>query len=152
GSQTGGSTLRPAAYCGAVGLKPSYGRVSRAGLVPTSWSCDHVGLIGRRVADVALALVAVAGPDPDHRSTLDRPPPLRPLDPPARPPRLAILADLVEASAPAAGASLAAAARAFEAAGAGTEQIRLPLPLDDILAVLRTIAGVEAASYHAAWL
>ena len=63
GSQTGGSTCRPAAYNGIVGLKPSYGRISRYGVVPVSWSLDHVGILTRTVADAALMLQALSGED-----------------------------------------------------------------------------------------
>ena len=64
GSDTGGSIRLPAAYCGVVGLKPTYGLISRHGVVPLSWSLDHVGPLTRTVADAALALDAVAGYDP----------------------------------------------------------------------------------------
>src|SRR5579862_4886747 len=64
GSDTGGSIRCPAALCGIVGLKPTYGRVSRAGVVPLSWSLDHVGPMTRTVEDAALMLEAIAGHDP----------------------------------------------------------------------------------------
>ena len=54
GSQTGGSTCRPAAYNGIVGLKATYGRISRYGVVPVSWSLDHVGILVRTVEDACL--------------------------------------------------------------------------------------------------
>jgi len=63
GSDTGGSIRIPAALCGVVGLKPTYGRVSLRGAVPLSWSLDHAGPMGRSVSDVALLLQAIAGPD-----------------------------------------------------------------------------------------
>jgi aspartyl-tRNA(Asn)/glutamyl-tRNA(Gln) amidotransferase subunit A len=63
GSDTGGSIRLPAAFCGLVGLKPTYGRVSRAGVVPLSWSLDHVGPLTRTVRDCAILLEAVAGAD-----------------------------------------------------------------------------------------
>src|ERR671918_177589 len=63
GSDTGGSIRQPAAYCGIVGLKPTYGLVSTRGVVPLSWSLDHVGPMGRSVADVALLLEVIAGRD-----------------------------------------------------------------------------------------
>ncbi len=65
GSDTGGSIRVPASFCGIVGLKPTYGRVSRNGLLPLSWSMDHVGPMARTVADCALLLNAMAGHDPD---------------------------------------------------------------------------------------
>jgi len=64
GSDTGGSIRLPAAACGIVGLKPTYGRVSRAGAMPLSWSNDHVGPMARTVRDCALLLQVVAGRDP----------------------------------------------------------------------------------------
>ena len=54
GSQTGGSIIRPASYCGVVGYKPSYGLISRNGVLKTSYLLDHIGMFGRSVADVAL--------------------------------------------------------------------------------------------------
>src|SRR5919199_629960 len=64
GTDTGGSIRMPAAYCGCVGLKPSYGRISRRGVVPLSYSLDHCGPLTRTVEDCALALQALAGHDP----------------------------------------------------------------------------------------
>ena len=63
GSQTVGSVLRPASYNGVVGLKPTYGRVSRHGVIPVSWSLDTMGWMTRSVEDAALMLQVVAGPD-----------------------------------------------------------------------------------------
>jgi aspartyl-tRNA(Asn)/glutamyl-tRNA(Gln) amidotransferase subunit A len=63
GSQTVGSVLRPASYNGVVGLKPTYGRVSRYGVVPVSWSLDTMGWMSRSVEDAALMLQVMAGPD-----------------------------------------------------------------------------------------
>jgi len=71
GSDTGGSIRLPAACCGVVGLKPTYGRVSRAGVMPLSWSMDHLGPLTRTVADAALLLEIVAGHDP-HDATSSR--------------------------------------------------------------------------------
>jgi aspartyl-tRNA(Asn)/glutamyl-tRNA(Gln) amidotransferase subunit A len=64
GTDTGGSIRLPAAACGVVGLKPTYGRVSRAGVMPLSWSYDHVGPLARTVRDAALMLATIAGVDP----------------------------------------------------------------------------------------
>ncbi len=63
GSQTGGSVLRPAAYCGVVGLKPTYGRISRHGVIACSWTLDHVGILARSVTDAAILLGVLAGHD-----------------------------------------------------------------------------------------
>jgi aspartyl-tRNA(Asn)/glutamyl-tRNA(Gln) amidotransferase subunit A len=64
GSDTGGSIRGPAAFCGIVGLKPTYGRVSRAGVLTLSWTLDHTGPMARTVADCAYLLQAMAGHDP----------------------------------------------------------------------------------------
>jgi aspartyl-tRNA(Asn)/glutamyl-tRNA(Gln) amidotransferase subunit A len=64
GTDTGGSVRIPAALCGVVGLKPTYGRISRAGIFPLSWSLDHAGPLTRTVADAAITLQALAGFDP----------------------------------------------------------------------------------------
>jgi aspartyl-tRNA(Asn)/glutamyl-tRNA(Gln) amidotransferase subunit A len=84
GSDTGGSIRLPAAACGIVGLKPTYGRVSRAGVMPLSWSLDHVGPMTRTVRDAAIMLSVIAGRDgrdattsarrvPDYLATLEQP-------------------------------------------------------------------------------
>src|SRR5512143_2344732 len=64
GTQTVGSVLRPAAYCGVVGLKPTHGRISAAGVLALAASLDHVGVFARRVEDCALVLSLLAGADP----------------------------------------------------------------------------------------
>lgn len=75
GSDTGGSIRIPAACCGLTGLKPTYGRVSRAGILPLCWTMDHAGPLARSALDAALFLQVVAGPDPrdDASSSLPVP-------------------------------------------------------------------------------
>jgi aspartyl-tRNA(Asn)/glutamyl-tRNA(Gln) amidotransferase subunit A len=75
GSDTGGSIRIPAAMCGIVGLKPTYGRVSRFGLIPLSWSMDHVGPMTRNVRDCALLLKVMAGYDKRDLSSTPAPVP-----------------------------------------------------------------------------
>ena len=70
GTDTGGSIRIPASYCGVTGLKPTYGRVSRHGVIPLSFTLDHVGAFGRSVAEVAIATEAVGGPDSGDPSCL----------------------------------------------------------------------------------
>jgi aspartyl-tRNA(Asn)/glutamyl-tRNA(Gln) amidotransferase subunit A len=75
GSDTGGSIRVPAALCGVVGLKPTFGLVSRHGMIPYSWSLDHAGIIARDVADAALVLQVLAGHDPRDSASAERDPP-----------------------------------------------------------------------------
>jgi aspartyl-tRNA(Asn)/glutamyl-tRNA(Gln) amidotransferase subunit A len=72
GSDTGGSIRVPAAACGILGLKPTYGRVSRFGCMPLSWSLDHVGPLARSAEDLALLLGVIAGRDPSDPTTSAR--------------------------------------------------------------------------------
>ena len=75
GSDTGGSIRLPAAYCGVTGLKPSYGRVSRHGVLPLAYSLDHVGPLAWTVEDCAILLQAMAGHDPADPASAEQPVP-----------------------------------------------------------------------------
>ena len=75
GSQTYGSTVRPAAYCGCVGLKPTFGRISVHGVYPLAGSLDHVGIFARTVTDTALLLHTLAGEDPNDPVSAAQPVP-----------------------------------------------------------------------------
>jgi aspartyl-tRNA(Asn)/glutamyl-tRNA(Gln) amidotransferase subunit A len=73
GSDTGGSIRGPAAFCGLAGIKPTYGRVSRAGVLPLSWTLDHTGPLARTVEDCAYLLQGMAGHDPADPASSPRP-------------------------------------------------------------------------------
>src|SRR5207244_1120090 len=105
GSQTVGSVLRPAAYCGVVGFKPTHGLVSSAGVIPLAWSLDHVGVFTRGVADAALVFSVLA-----RRNVVAEP---------GGPPRLALAPDLLRRASPEIAAHVQVTADAFARAGEG---------------------------------
>jgi aspartyl-tRNA(Asn)/glutamyl-tRNA(Gln) amidotransferase subunit A len=75
GTDTGGSIRVPASFCGITGIKPTYGRVSRQGVLPLSWTLDHAGPMARTVADCALMLSVLAAHDPKDPASAQVPPP-----------------------------------------------------------------------------
>jgi len=151
GSQTAGSVLRPAAYCGVVGLKPTYGRVSKRDVLPLAWSLDHVGTITRSVEDAALLLQILAGHDSADPHSADRPIPdyLAALASGDAPPRLGLLPEMLERAQPDVQAHARDVARRFAEAGADVRELRLPAPIDLLLAVHRVTMQAEAAAVHA---
>jgi aspartyl-tRNA(Asn)/glutamyl-tRNA(Gln) amidotransferase subunit A len=74
GSDTGGSIRMPASLCGTVGIKPTFGRIGRSGIVPHSWSLDHAGPLTRNVADAALLVDIMSGYDPADAGSANEPP------------------------------------------------------------------------------
>ncbi len=75
GTDSGGAIRTPASYCGVVGFKPTYGRVSLRGIIPFSWSLDHCGPIARTVEDAAMVLQQIAGYDHVDIDSVDKPVP-----------------------------------------------------------------------------
>jgi len=134
GTQTVGSVLRPAAYCGVVGFKGTYGSIPTDGVVPLAWSLDHVGVFARAVADAALAAGVLAA---------------RPMEAaPAPPPRLALAPELLERATPEVAAEVRAAAQRFAGAGATVSEVTLPASFAGVHAAGRAVLEVEAAAYH----
>ena len=130
GSDTGGSIRQPAALSGVVGLKPTYGRVSRYGLVAFASSLDQIGPFGREVADVARMLSAIAGHDPLDATSVDAEVPdyhaALEVDP-GRPLRVGIAREYFgEGLDPEIEAAVREAARVFEGEGAVVSEISLP--------------------------
>ncbi len=155
GSDTGGSIRIPAALCGLVGLKPTFGRVSLYGAVPLAWSLDHLGPIARSVADAALLFQALAGPDPrDSRTRLVPLPDILVPDGDLTGLRVGVLRD--DGSGEPLGSPEALAAwQAGLAAlqGAGATLIELDLPELSRLRVLNgALLAQEALAYHLPWL
>ena len=150
GSDTGGSIRIPAALCGCVGLKPTFGRASLGGAVPLSWSLDHPGPLARTARDVALAMTAIAGHDPRDPVSADRPVPdlLAGIDRGARHLRVGVPTDHVwEECDPAIAAAVRTAIEALAHAGAEIREIRWPRAADYAKAA-SAILGVEARAYH----
>jgi len=148
GSQTAGSVLRPAAYNGVVGFKPTYGRVSKRGVFPLAWSLDHVGILSRSVEDCGLFLAAVAGHDPADPASANQPLPVLDLESEPAAPRLGLVREALQHATPRLREHLLQVAAAFEAAGARVEELSLGEPLDLILAVQHVIMQTELAATH----
>ena len=150
GSDTGGSIRFPSASCGLVGLKPTYGRVSRYGVFPLAPSLDHVGPMTRGVADAAVMLSAIAGADPHDPTALQDP----------VPDYLALLAEGIaglsigldeaycaEHTDPAVTDAVLKSAEVFEGLGATIRKVQLP-SMDDLLRGFVSLVAVEAALAH----
>jgi aspartyl-tRNA(Asn)/glutamyl-tRNA(Gln) amidotransferase subunit A len=129
GTDTGGSVRQPAALCGVVGLKPTYGRVSRYGLIAYASSLDQVGPMARCVADAALLLEVIAGHDPrDSTSVADAVPPYsRSLDQPVTPLTVGVAREHFGAGLdPEVEAAIRAALGVYERLGATVREVSLP--------------------------
>ena len=149
-TQTGGSTLRPAAYCGVVGFKPSFGRVSLHGVLPLTWCMDHVGFIARDVADVAVALQVTAGFDPaDPASANVDVPDFSSLIPMAKPPIFGRVrhAFFDDADAEVL-VALEEATTRLSRSGATIREVRLPESFAAIHAAQHVAGDVETAEVH----
>ncbi len=156
GSDTGGSVRNPASACGIVGLKPTYGLVSRRGVFPLSFTLDHVGPLTRTVADNALMLDAIAGHDPaDPGSTATQARYFgRMLDRGVRGLRIGFVRHFHETDMPAhpeVTAGLEDVARILQAEGAEVRTVTLP-SLNEFSGINRVILCSEAWSIHAPWL
>jgi aspartyl-tRNA(Asn)/glutamyl-tRNA(Gln) amidotransferase subunit A len=149
GSDTGGSIRQPAALCGVVGVKPTYGLVSRYGLIAFASSLDQIGPFANSVADAALLLDVIAGPDPaDSTSIPDAPEPVLPqVDRGVQGLRIGILEELAEGDGfqPAVLDALQSAAAALERAGANVDRVSVPSAQYGLSAYY-VIAPAEASS------
>ncbi|HEU4370830.1 MAG TPA: amidase [Methylomirabilota bacterium] len=151
GSDTGGSIRIPASLCGITGLKPTYGRVSRAGVLPLAWSMDHVGPMTRTAADCALMLGAIAGYDPADASTSVLPVPdyLAALTGDVRGLRVGLLRSFfLEGATAEVRTAVEAAAKILTAAGAVVDEVSLET-VKYVPATALAVVGSEALAYHA---
>jgi aspartyl-tRNA(Asn)/glutamyl-tRNA(Gln) amidotransferase subunit A len=149
GSDTGGSVRQPASMCGVVGLKPTYGRVSRYGLVAFASSLDQVGPFGRTVADAALLLNVIAGHDRRDSTSAPEPVPdyLKDLDKPVENLRIGIAREFVQAAGmdPQVMAATDAAVEQYRRLGAKVVEVSLP-HTEYGIAAYYVIAPCEASS------
>jgi aspartyl-tRNA(Asn)/glutamyl-tRNA(Gln) amidotransferase subunit A len=154
GSDTRGSIRIPAAMCGIVGLKPTYGRVSLHGAFPLSWSLDHAGPMARSVEDVAILLEALAGYDADDPYSVDVPTDFYRVNLEAGIPRWKIGVDVSEyvndqsIVSPEVSAAYRQAAEVFRDRGAEIVPMNMDWLLPSILSS-RQLAGADAAAFHA---
>src|SRR4051794_35923175 len=129
GTDTGGSIRQPAALCGLVGLKPTYGRVSRYGLIAYASSLDQVGPFARDLADAALLLKVISGRDPHDSTSVDIPVPdySATLDTPPERLRIGIVSEFFSAGLnPEVEEAVCEAVRVYEKAGATIKEVSLP--------------------------
>jgi aspartyl-tRNA(Asn)/glutamyl-tRNA(Gln) amidotransferase subunit A len=134
GSQTVGSVLRPAAYCGVVGFKPAYGLVPLEGVLPLAWSLDHVGVFARHVDDAAVAFGVLTGQELELV--------------PVERPRLALPPEVLAEVASDVAAHLKEVAACLGAAGADVEEVKLPPSYGSVREAGRVVLEAEAAAYH----
>ncbi len=150
GTDTGGSIRVPSSYCGVTGIKPTYGRVSRYGVLPLSFSFDHVGPLGSCVEDCALALAAIAGHDPRDASSAVEPVPVYTAEPQKRLDGLKVGVPRnfffcgIDAEVE---ASVKAAIAAIEKLGADVVEIQVP----DIAAINATQIVIQLAEVSAVY-
>ncbi len=149
GSDTGGSIRQPASLCGVVGLKPTYGRVSRYGLVAFASSLDQIGPFGHTVADVALLMNVIAGHDRKDSTSVPQPPPdyLADLNQPVKGLRLGIVKEFALTSGmdPQVKSAIDAATKKYQELGAQLVDISLP-HTEYGIAAYYVIAPCEASS------
>ena len=150
GSDTGGSIRIPAALCGIVGLKPTYGLVSRYGLTPLSWSLDHPGPMVRTVEDAALSMNAISGYDPKDVASarVDIPDYTTALTGDVRGLRIGVVREYFEAPLdPEVDRSVRDAIGVLESLGAVVTEVSFPM-FNDSQAISGAILMSEAAAYH----
>ena len=154
GTDTGGSIRIPASFCGVVGLKPTFGRVSRHGVIPLAWTADHAGPLTRSVEDAAIMLRVMAGYDPRDPSTVNVPVPnyARVLNGDIKGLRVGMptnyffdgLDKEVEET-------VRKAIRELERLGASVQDVSFP-QIGSITIVHACIVLTEAATYHEKWM
>ena len=154
GSDTGGSIRIPASFCGVVGIKPTFGRVSRHGIVPHSWSLDHPGPLTRTVEDAALVLNVLAGYDARDPACQDQPVPdfTHGLGRGARGLRIGVIDNhFMDRNAPEVQACIEARLADLQREGAVITHYRMPI-LEYGLAAIYAIELASSGAYHDRWI
>ncbi len=150
GSDTGGSIRQPASFCGVVGLKPTYGRVSRYGLVAYGSSLDQIGPVTQTVSDAALLMNVIAGHDPKDSTSIDEKDApvcdyLENLEKPIEGLRIAVVPDCMAGADPQVQQAIDEAVEMYKKAGAEVVEVKMP-HLDYSVAAYYVVATAEASS------
>jgi aspartyl-tRNA(Asn)/glutamyl-tRNA(Gln) amidotransferase subunit A len=158
GSETGNSIRRPASFCGVVGLKPTFGRISRRGVLPLAWSLDHVGVFARSAVDAALLTAPLGGFDPVDPGSRHAPggdnatkATFGPRDD-LRGCRAGVPAALLVDIEPDVMAAFQRSLAALQACGVEVQEVELPLASRWTALVSSITMHAEAAAIHARWL
>ncbi len=149
GSQTGGSVLRPSAYCGIIGFKPSYGLISRSGVIEVSWTFDHIGILSRSVEDAALLLKYLSGPDDLDETTQGFEPLIYGDFIPKKPTLVCYpKKDIAKYADPEVTRWVDEGVEKLKEKDIQVDEIDFPIDLQRLHDTHRMIMGVDAASYH----
>lgn len=151
GTQTGGSVLRPASYNGIVGLKPTYGVISKYGVHPLSWSFDTIGTLTRSVEDAALMLNVLAGYDENDLHSANNPTANyhNAIGAQQSPPRIGVLRQYFEERADSeVWSHTQDVVKRLSDAGASVEEVTVPASYDELMEARGIIGAVEAAEVH----
>ena len=154
GTDTGGSIRIPASFCGVVGLKPTFGRVSRHGVIPLAWTADHAGPLTRSVEDAAILLRVMAGYDPRDPSTVNVPVPnyARALNGDIKGLRVGMPTNyFFDGLDKEVDEAVRKAIRELERLGASVQDVSFPR-IGSITIVHACIVLTEAATYHEKWM
>jgi aspartyl-tRNA(Asn)/glutamyl-tRNA(Gln) amidotransferase subunit A len=147
GTDTGGSVRIPAALCGVVGFKPTFGRVSTRGALPLSWNLDHVGVLAKTVADAALLYYVIAGYDPQDPNCILVQPGFQ-IQKDMSDFRVALaVGDYISAADPEILQAVARAAEAFASLGAEIVEVEIPR-LEEAARANGTMVIADAAAFH----
>lgn len=151
GSQTAGSVLRPASYNGVVGLKPTFGRMSRHGVIPDAWSVDTIGTFTQDVEDAALLLKLLSGFDSNDPTSSSLPVPdyTKSMSKQTSPPRIGLMRQFfLENAVSETRDHIEDVAKRFAKAGAGIRELRISMDLDTLQWAHRIVMAVEGAAVH----